>query len=169
MAASIMAMVPAACRLVMSTSSVDSTCMAFFTVLGMSCSFRSRKILCPAGLDLPHDGRALRVEQLHANLHERLFLLEQVQESFIVFSRFSKSKAIITSCAIIQPPNFWFGGDAREAASLREAPPSRSLPKSGWRLAGYVSSGLDPPESWARFPAGWMRSRRLTEPPRPCR
>ena len=25
---------------------------------------------------------------------------------------------------------------AREAASLREAPPSRSLPKSGWRLAG---------------------------------
>ena len=27
-------------------------------------------------------------------------------------------------------------GGAREAASLREAPPSRSLPKSGWRLAG---------------------------------
>ena len=25
-------------------------------------------------------------------------------------------------------------GDAREAASLREAPPSHSLPKSGWRL-----------------------------------
>ena len=29
-------------------------------------------------------------------------------------------------------------GDAREAASLREAPPSRSLPKSGWRLAGML-------------------------------
>ena len=28
--------------------------------------------------------------------------------------------------------------DAREAASLREAPPSRSLPKSGWRLAGML-------------------------------
>ena len=29
-------------------------------------------------------------------------------------------------------------GVAREAASLREAPPSRSLPKSSWRLAGLL-------------------------------
>ena len=50
LAASIMAMVPAACRLVMSTSKVESTCMAFFTVLGMSWSFRSRKIRCPRAL-----------------------------------------------------------------------------------------------------------------------
>ena len=30
------------------------------------------------------------------------------------------------------------GGYAREAASLREAPPSRSLPKSGWRLGRLI-------------------------------
>ena len=29
-------------------------------------------------------------------------------------------------------------GVAREAASLREAPPSRSLPKSSWRLVGLL-------------------------------
>ena len=49
-AAFIMSMVPAACRLVMSTSSLDSEAMAFLTVLGMSWSFRSRKILCPRAL-----------------------------------------------------------------------------------------------------------------------
>ena len=37
------------------------------------------------------------------------------------------------------PPEEWCKtGVAREAASLREAPPSRSLPKSGWRLAGML-------------------------------
>ena len=49
-AASIMAIVPAACRFVMSTSSFESTFIAFLTVFGMSCSFRSRKILCPRAL-----------------------------------------------------------------------------------------------------------------------
>ena len=49
-AASIMALVPAAWRLVMSTSRPESTAMAFFTVLGMSWSFRSRKILWPRAL-----------------------------------------------------------------------------------------------------------------------
>ena len=49
-AASIMAEVPAAWRLVMSTSSRDSTAIAFLTVLGMSWSFRSRNILCPRAL-----------------------------------------------------------------------------------------------------------------------
>ena len=58
--------------------------------------------------------------------------------------------------------------NAREAASLREAPPSRSLPKRGWRLGSDDSSELVPPESWARFPAGGSRSQRLTEPLRPC-
>ena len=43
----LMAMVPAACRLVISTSRRDKTAMDFFTVLGISCNFRSRKILCP--------------------------------------------------------------------------------------------------------------------------
>ena len=40
-----------------------------------------------------------------------------------------------------------------EAASLREAPlpPDPSLPKSSWRLAGYVSSELVPPESGRGF------------------
>ena len=47
MAAVIMAAVPAAWRFTMSTSSADNAAMAFFTVLGMSCSFRSRKILWP--------------------------------------------------------------------------------------------------------------------------
>ena len=49
-AASIMAFVPAACRFVISTSRLDRTAIAFFTVLGMSCSFRSRKILWPLSL-----------------------------------------------------------------------------------------------------------------------
>ena len=43
----IMAAVPAAWRFTMSTSSADNAAMAFFTVLGMSCSLRSKKILCP--------------------------------------------------------------------------------------------------------------------------
>ena len=31
-----------------------------------------------------------------------------------------------------------------------------------------ASSQLVPPASWARVPAAWLWSRRLTEPPRPC-
>ena len=58
-AASIMARVPAAWRLTISTSSFDSTAMAFFTVLGMSWSFRSRKIWLAPGLDGPDDLRPL--------------------------------------------------------------------------------------------------------------
>ena len=49
-AAFIISIVPAAWTLHMSTSSRDSTDIAFFTVLGMSWSFRSRKILCPRRL-----------------------------------------------------------------------------------------------------------------------
>ena len=40
------------------------------------------------------------------------------------------------------------GGTAREAASLREAPPSRSLPKSGWRLGCAIL------QSWFRLRVG---------------
>ena len=43
-AARIISIVPAACTLVMSTSSRASTDIAFFTVLGISCSLRSRNI-----------------------------------------------------------------------------------------------------------------------------
>ena len=43
----IMAAVPAAWRLMMSTSSADRAAMAFLTVLGMSWSFRSRKMRWP--------------------------------------------------------------------------------------------------------------------------
>ena len=49
-AARIMAEVPAAWRFTMSTSSPERTAMARLTVLGMSWSFRSRKILCPRPL-----------------------------------------------------------------------------------------------------------------------
>ena len=49
-AAVIMAAVPAAWRFTMSTSSRESTAMALFTVLGMSWSLRSRKILWPRAL-----------------------------------------------------------------------------------------------------------------------
>ena len=87
-----------------------------------------------------------------------------------------------------------YGGTAREAASLREAPPSRSLPKrlcrgnSGEEAAslreapppqtpspeeqlafGVVASAeLVPPVCWARFLAACASPRRLTEPPRTC-
>ena len=46
-AADIMAPVPAAWTFTRSTSSADRAAIAFFTVLGISCSFRSRKILWP--------------------------------------------------------------------------------------------------------------------------
>ena len=49
-AASIMALVPAAWRFTMSAPRPESTRMAFFTVFGMSCSFRSRNTRCPRSL-----------------------------------------------------------------------------------------------------------------------
>ena len=57
---------------------------------------------------------------------------------------------------------------AREAAFLRKASPSRSLPESGWRSGWDISSILVPPERWERFPVTWLSPRRLTEPPRTC-
>ena len=46
-AAFIILTVPPACKLVISTSNFDKTAMLFLTVLGISWSFKSRKILCP--------------------------------------------------------------------------------------------------------------------------
>ena len=46
----IIGVAPAACTLVISTSRLASTDIAFLTVFGISCSFRSRKILCPRAL-----------------------------------------------------------------------------------------------------------------------
>ena len=54
-----------------------------------------------------------------------------------------------------------------EAASLREAPPPDPLPKSGWGSSWFFFRAICPCEL-ARIPASWLRSRRLTEPPRPC-
>ena len=51
-AASIMVRVPAACRLTMSAPRPESTRMAFLTVFGMSCSFRSRNTPCPRSFRL---------------------------------------------------------------------------------------------------------------------
>ena len=68
------------------------------------------------------------------------------------------------------PPEETWVGDVLggEAASLREAPlpPDPSLPKSGWRLRRLLLS------AWFRlkggwFYAAWLRSRWLTESPRP--
>ena len=64
------------------------------------------------------------------------------------------------------------GGDdgGCEGGGFSERSPSLALPPEE-RLAfgAVVSSGLVPPESWVRFLAAWLRSRRLTEPPRPLR
>ena len=46
-------------------------------------------------------------------------------------------------------------------------PPSRSLPESGLGISLSLPTYLCAPASWARFPASWLWSRRLTEPPRP--
>ena len=56
-----------------------------------------------------------------------------------------------------------------EAASLREAPlPQTPSPEERLAFGVRLSFCLVPPEGWARFPAGWLWSRRLTELPRPC-
>ena len=62
-----------------------------------------------------------------------------------------------------------WGNSGEEAASLREAPPPQT-PSPEERLAFglVVSAELVPPASWARFLAGKLWSRRLTEPPRPA-
>ena len=54
--------------------------MALFTVLGMSWSFRSRKIVVAHALDLAHDIRPFAVKQLHADLDKGFFLLELPEE-----------------------------------------------------------------------------------------
>ena len=47
--------------------------------------------------------------------------------------------------------------------------PLLALPPEERLAFGEVdSAGLVPPESWARFSASWLWSRRLTEPPRPA-
>ena len=47
--------------------------------------------------------------------------------------------------------------------------PLLALPPEERRaIGGCDSTGLVPPESWARFPVLGLRSRRLTEPPRPA-
>ena len=53
-----------------------------------------------------------------------------------------------------------------EAASLREAPlPQTPSPEERLAFGVRLSFCLVPPEGWVRFPAGWLWSRRLTEPP----
>ena len=65
-------------------------------------------------------------------------------------------------------------GDAggRGRFSERSASPPRPLSPEE-RLALELTRllfGVVPPERWVRFPISWLRSRRLTEPPRPaCR
>ena len=56
-----------------------------------------------------------------------------------------------------------------EAASLREAPlPQTPTPEEWLGIELVAPSYRSPPVSWARIPAGWLGSRRLTEPPRPA-
>ena len=62
------------------------------------------------------------------------------------------------------------GGDSGgEAASLREAPlPQPPSPEEWLGIGLCFSSDLCAHVSWGRFPVIWLRSRRLTEPPRPA-
>ena len=57
-----------------------------------------------------------------------------------------------------------------EGGGFSERSPSLALPPEERLAFGRVdSAGLVPPASLARFLASWLRSRRLTEPPRPCK
>ena len=62
------------------------------------------------------------------------------------------------------------GGDSGgEAASLREAPlPQTPSPEEWLGIGLCFPSDLCAHASWGRFPVIWLRSRRLTEPPRPA-
>ena len=61
------------------------------------------------------------------------------------------------------------GNSGGEAASLREAPlPQTPSPEERLGFELVFPSYLRPPASWARVPAAWLWSRRLTEPPRPA-
>ena len=56
-----------------------------------------------------------------------------------------------------------------EAASLREAPlPQTPSPEEWLGIGLSVLLELCAHARWVRLPAYWLRSRRLTEPPRPC-
>ncbi len=56
-----------------------------------------------------------------------------------------------------------------EGGGFSERSPSLALPPEERLAFGLVvSAELAPPVSWARFLAGWLWSRRLTEPPRPA-
>ena len=69
------------------------------------------------------------------------------------------------------PPeeDFCLGNSGGEAASLREAPlPQTPSPEERLAFELGLSSLLVPPVRWAWLSAAWLRSRRLTEPPRPA-
>ena len=58
---------------------------------------------------------------------------------------------------------------AGTAASLREAPlPQTPSPEEWLGIGLCFPSDLCAHASWGRFPVTWLRSRRLTEPPRPA-
>ena len=60
------------------------------------------------------------------------------------------------------------GVSGGEGAYLREAPlPQSPLPEERLGISLTLPSSLRTHASWARFPAAWLRSRRLTEPLRP--
>ena len=70
------------------------------------------------------------------------------------------------------PPPEETGGRARgcEGGGFSERSPSLALPPEERRAFGGVPfSYLVPPVRWVRFSVRWLRSRRLTEPPRPLR
>ena len=61
------------------------------------------------------------------------------------------------------------GDSGGEAASLREAPlPQAPSPEERLGIGLFSLLEVRAHESWARVPAVWLWSRRLTEPPRPA-
>ena len=58
----------------MSTSSADRDGHGLFHGVGDVVQLQIQEDLVAPGLDLPDDGRAFGVEQLHADLHEGLFV-----------------------------------------------------------------------------------------------
>ena len=87
----------------MSTSSLDSEAHGLFDGVGNVVELQIQKDLVSPRLDLPHDLRALGIEQLHADLHIGLarLVFKLVQKGVQSPRALGKSNAMITSPRLI--------------------------------------------------------------------